>query len=417
VRWQILFGVPGGRFIIELVLRKVDQVGILPMYQIVQPRILCVGVGSLQSVERIIQQRNPERILVVTGPNVQRLGILEKALRAMGNFSRRAETFINPAPEPDVAIVEKCAQEIREKGIDLIVGLGGGSPMDVAKGAAVVAVHGGEMRPLFGRNFLTRNGIPTILIPTTAGSSTETTQAVVVGVPEEGTKKSIWDPRVLPEAAIVDAELSQQMPPKLTAETGLDALVHAVEGHTSRYANPFTRMYTGEAIRLIARYLIRAYRDGSDLEAREAMARAATLAGIGMTNSGLGAIHALALALDCGGITHCQSLAVLAPWVLRFNVAGHEEIYAEVAEALGEKVQGISLERAAQKASDAFLHLEEAINIPPYLRDYGLRKEDLNSLALRAHEVGQRLLPMNIKEVRPEDAVAIFQEAFSPDSN
>ena len=384
------------------------------MYQIVQPRILCLGIGSLQSIERIIQQRDPQRILVVTGPNVQRLGILEKALRAMGSYARRAETFINPAPEPDVAIVEGCAQAVRDKGIDLIVGLGGGSPMDVAKGAAVVAVHGGKMRPLFGRNLLERNGIPTILIPTTAGSSTETTQAVVVGVPEEGTKKSIWDPRTLPEAAIVDPELSQPMPPKLTAETGLDALVHAVEGHTSRYANPVTRMYTREAIRLIARYLIRAYRDGSDLEAREAMARAATIAGIGMTNSGLGAIHALALALDYRGFTHCQSLAVLAPWILRFNVAGHEGVYAEVAEALGEKVQGISPERAARKACDGLLRLQEAINMSPYLRDYGVRKEELNSLALRAHEVGQRLLPMNIKEVRPEDAVAIFQEAFGP---
>lgn len=386
------------------------------MYQVVQPRILCMGIGSLQSIERIIQQRDPKRILIVTGPNVQRLGILEKARKAMGNYAQRAETFINPTPEPNVAIVEECAQVIREKGFDLIVGLGGGSPLDVAKGAAVVAVHEGKMRPLFGRNLLKRTGIPTILIPTTAGSSTETTQAIVVGVPEEGTKKSIWDPRTVPEVAIVDPELSRQMPPKLTAETGLDALVHAVEGHTSRFANPFTRMYTGEAIRLIARYLIRAYRDGSDMEAREAMARAATLAGIGMTNSGLGAIHALALVLDYKGFTHCQSLAVLAPWVLCFNAPGHEEIYAEVAEALGEKVQGLSAERAARKASDALLRLQEAMNISPYLRDYGIKKEDLNSLALRAHEVGQRLMHMNIKEVQPEDAVAIFQEAFSPES-
>jgi alcohol dehydrogenase class IV len=175
-------------------------------------------------------------------------------------------------------------------------------------------------------------------------------------------------------------------------------------------------MYTGEATRLIAKYLIRAYCDGSDMEAREAMARAATLAGIGMTNSGLGAIHALALVFDHKGFTHCQSLAVLAPWVLRFNCPGHEEIYAEVAEALGEKVQGLSPEQAARKASDALLRIQEAMNVSPYLRDYGIKKEDLPSLALKAHEVGQRLMPMNIKEVQPEDAVAIFQEAFSPES-
>ncbi|MDH4264353.1 MAG: iron-containing alcohol dehydrogenase [Deltaproteobacteria bacterium] len=386
------------------------------MYQVVLPRILCMGIGSLQSIEKIIQQRDPKRILIVTGPNVQRLGILEKALKAMGGYARRVDIFINPTPEPGVAIMEECAKVIREKGFDLIVGLGGGSPMDLAKGAAAVAVHGGKMRPLLGRNLLKRNGIPTILIPTTAGSGTETTQAIVVSVPEEETKKSIWDPRTVPEAAIVDPELSRQMSPQLTAETGLDALVHAVEGHTSCFANPITRMYTGEATRLIAKYLIRAYCDGSDMEAREAMARAATLAGIGMTNSGLGAIHALALVFDHKGFTHCQSLAVLAPWVLRFNCPGHEEIYAEVAEALGEKVQGLSPEQAARKASDAILRIQEAMNVSPYLRDYGIKKEELPSLALKAHEVGQRLLHMNIKEVQPEDAVAIFQEAFSPES-
>ena len=386
------------------------------MYQVVLPRILCMGIGSLQSIEKIIQQRDPKRILIVTGPNVQRLGILEKALKAMGGYARRVDIFINPTPEPGVAIMEECAKVIREKGFDLIVGLGGGSPMDLAKGAAVVAVHGGKMRPLLGRNLLKSNGIPTILIPTTAGSGTETTQAIVVSVPEEETKKSIWDPRTVPEAAIVDPELSRQMSPQLTAETGLDALVHAVEGHTSCFANPITRMYTGEATRLIAKYLIRAYCDGSDMQAREAMARAATLAGIGMTNSGLGAIHALALVFDHKGFTHCQSLAVLAPWVLRFNCPGHEEIYAEVAEALGEKVQGLSPEQAARKASDAILRIQEAMNVSPYLRDYGIKKEELPSLALKAHEVGQRLLHMNIKEVQPEDAVAIFQEAFSPES-
>jgi alcohol dehydrogenase len=387
------------------------------MYQIAQPKILCMGIGSLQSIEKIIRQKDPRRILIVTGPNVQRLGILGKVLKEMGNYSRRAEVFINPVPEPDVAIIEECAKSVQEKDIDLIVGLGGGSPMDVAKGAAVVAVHDGQMRPLLGRNLLKRNGIPAILIPTTAGSSTETTQAVVVGVPEEGTKKSIWDPRTLPEAAIVDPELSREMPPKLTAETGLDALIHAIEGHTSRFANPVTRLYTREAIRLIARYLLRAYRDGTDMEAREAMARSAALAGIGMTNSGLGAIHGLALALDYKGFTHCQSLAVLAPWVLRFNVAGHEELYAEVAEVLGENVQGLSAEQAARKAPDAILRMQAAMNLSPYLKDYGLKKEDLDSLAHRAHEVGQRLLPMNIREVRMEDAVAIFHEAFSPDAS
>jgi len=382
------------------------------MYDIVQPKTLCMGPGALQSLERILRQIDPRRILIVTGPHVQKLGILERALSSMGSYEHRVETFINPVPEPDVAIIEECARVVREKGYDLIVGLGGGSPMDVAKGAAVVAVHEEGMRPLLGRNLLRRKGIATILVPTTAGSGTEVTRAVVAYVPEEGTKKSIWDPRTMAEAAVVDPELTFQMPPRLTAETGLDALVHAIEGYTSRYGNPVSQMYTWEAMRLIGRYLYRAYRDGSDMEAREAMARAATLGAIGMTNSGLGAIHALALILDHKGFTHCQSLAVLAPWVMRFNRFGHEELYAEVAAALGEGVQGLTAEEASRKASDALLRLLQEMHISPYLKDYGIRKDEVHSLALGAHQVGQRLLPMNIREVSEEEARAIFEEAY-----
>jgi alcohol dehydrogenase class IV len=251
------------------------------------------------------------------------------------------------------------------------------------------------------------------MIPTTAGSSTETTQAVVVRVPEEGTKKSIWDPRVVPQAAVVDPELSCLMSPKLTAETGLDALVHALEGHTSRFANPLTRMYTREALSLIGRYLLRAYRDGADMEAREGMARAATIAGIGMTNSGLGAIHALALVFDHRGFTHCQSLAVLAPWVMQFNRVGHEELYADVAASLGVEIHGLSAEEASRKGCEMIRALLEKIGISPYLRDYDI-VEGRKSLARRAHQMGQRLLPMNIREVTEEDAVLIFQTAFEP---
>lgn len=383
------------------------------MYRIVQPRTICMGRGSLQYLEKIIRQMGPKRILIVTGPHVQGLGIVDRALQAMGSYKTQVEIFVNPKSEPEVAVVEKCADRIRERGYDLIIGIGGGSPMDVAKGAAVVAVHDEGMRPLLGRNRLRRKGISTILVPTTAGSGTEVTQAVVVEVPEEGSKKSIWDPRIMAEVAIVDPELTVDMPPRLTAETGVDALVHAVEGYTARGGNPMSRMYALEALRLIGRYLVKAYRDGSNMEAREAMARAATLAGIGCTNGGLGAIHALALALDSReGFTHCRSLAVLAPWVMRFNLVGNEPLYAGISEALAERVEGISLEEIAFKASEAILRIFDQTGISPYLKDYGIRRDEIRSLALKAHRLGQRLLPMNIREVSEQDAISIFEEAF-----
>ena len=383
------------------------------MYSVFQPKSLFIGPGALSQINRVIAQIDPRKVLLVSGPTIEKLGLVDRILQAMGSYRDFTEIFINPKPEPDIAIVEDCAQQARDTETDLIIGLGGGSPMDVAKGAAVVATHAEGMRPLLGRNLLRKNGIPVILVPTTAGSGTETTQAVVVEDPEEQSKKSIWDPRTMAEAALVDPELTLDMPPRLTAETGLDALLHAVEGYTSREANPMSRLYALEAMRLIGNNLIKAYQEGSNLEAREAMSRAASLAGIGCSNGGLGAIHALALALDSrNGFNHCRSLAVLAPWVIRFNSVGNEELYAEIAKALGEDVEGFSVQKAALKASEAFLHLFEQIGFSPYLKDYGIKKDEVDGLAQKAYRVGQRLIHMNIREFSEEQTIRLFNEAF-----
>jgi len=383
------------------------------MYSVVQPKKLYMGPGALNHIKRVIEAFEPRKILLVSGPTLAKLGLLDRMLQLMGSNRSRVEIFINPKPEPDITIVEACAQSAREMKADLIVGLGGGSPMDVAKGAAVVATHEEGMRPLLGKDLLRRNGIPLVLVPTTAGSGTEATQAVVVEVPDEQTKKSIWDPRAVAEAAVVDPELTLNMPPSLTAETGLDALLHAIESYTSREANPISRMYAMEAMRLIGKFLVKAFREGSNLEAREAMARAATLAGIGCSNGGLGAIHALALGLDSlNGFTHCRSLAVLAPWVIRFNTAGNENLYADVARALGENVEGLSVEKASLKASDALLRLYDQMGFSPYLRDYGIKRKEVNALALRAHRVGQRLMHMNIREISEKQSIDLFRDAF-----
>jgi alcohol dehydrogenase class IV len=377
------------------------------MYRIVQPKSLYIGPGALSQIKRVIETIEPRKILLVSGPTVEKLGLVDRTLQAMGSYRGRAEIFINPKPEPDIAIVEDCANQARETRADLII------PMDVAKGAAVVATHEDGMRPLLGRNLLRKKGIPVILVPTTAGSGTEATQAVVVEDTEEQTKKSIWDPRTMAEAAVVDPELTLDMPPRLTAETGLDALLHAVEGYTSREANPMSRLYALEAMRLIGKYFIKAYQQGSDLEAREAMARAATLAGIGCSNGGLGAIHALALGIDTlDGFTHCRSLAVLAPWVIRFNSIGNEILYADIAKALAGNFEGLSTEKASLKAHEVFLYLFEQVGFSPYLKDYGIKRAAVKALALKAHRVGQRLIYTNIREVSEEQAINLFQEAY-----
>ena len=372
-----------------------------------------MGLGAAKVLAGQLSKMAPQRILVVTDPILQGLGIVDRALHGTEAYRNQMELFLNPSPNPDVSIVERCASRVKEGSFDLLLGIGGGSPLDVAKGASVLAVHEEGIRSLLGVNLLKRKGIPTILVPTTSGTGTEVSQAAVLEVPEEQTKKPIWDPRIVAEVAIVDPELTTLMPPALTAETGLDALYHGIEGFTSKTSNPIARIYCLEAIRLIARYLKRAYDNGEDIEAREAMSRAATLAGLGFSNGGLGAIHGLALALDSvKGFSHGKGLAVLCPWVMDFNRIGHESIYATIAEALGESIQGLDIQKASQKACEAVLRLAQEVGIPPSLKDFGIQSNEIAKLAEKAYRLSQRLMPMNIKEMGEKDVLEIFWRAY-----
>lgn len=383
------------------------------MYSIVQPKVIHMGPGAVKALEEEISQRAPKKIFVITDATLQHLGILERALDAMGSYRDRVEVFLNPHPDPDVSVVEACTFRVKEEAFDLIIGIGGGSPLDVVKGASVLAVHKEEIRSLLGRHLLKRKGLPTILVPTTAGTGTEVSQAAVMEVPEEGTKKSIWDPRVVTDVAIVDPELTVLMPPALTAETGLDALYHGIEGFTSRTSNPMAKMYCLEAVRLVARYLKRAYDNGEDMEAREAMSRAATLAGMGFSNGGLGAIHGLALALDSSiGFSHGKGLTVLGPWVVNFNRMGNEFLYAKIADALGELTHGLSPGEASGKACEALLRLSSDVGIAPYLMSQGIQADDVGDLAKRAYRLSQRLMPSNVRKMTEEDVLEIFWNAY-----
>lgn len=383
------------------------------MYTLVQPKVIHMGVGSLRALEGEISNRDPVKILVVTDPTITELGITEKVCDNMGLYRDRVEVFINPAPDPDIAIVRKCAARIRKDFFDMIIGVGGGSPMDVAKAASVVATHDEDVTNLLGRFLLKRKGIPLILIPTTAGTGTEVTQAAVMEDPEVRSKRSIWDPRAVSEVAIVDPEMTRLAPPALTAVTAFDALFHGIEGYTARTTNPVAQMYCLEAIGLIAKYLQRACEDGQDMEAREALSRAAALAGIGFSNGGLGAAHGLALALDSEpGFNHGKELAILGSWVMNFNRIGHEELYASVAKAMGEDVAGLSSDAASLLACRAIQRLASDVGISCHLKDHGLTEDGIPAIAERAYNLSQRLMPMNIRSMTERDVLGIFEDAY-----
>jgi alcohol dehydrogenase len=383
------------------------------MYSIVAPAQMHMGPDSLSALKGIIAGTSDGKILLVTDEGIRNSGILERVLQAAQADPARLDIFDRVEPNPDIPLMETCGRMVAEGAYSLILGVGGGSPMDVAKAASVLPANGGKMRPILGRGMLKKSGLPLCLIPTTSGSGSEVTQAVVVADPERKTKVSIWDARVVPESAIIDPVLSAGMPPRLTADTGLDAVVHAIEAYTVRTTNPVARLYAQEAIKLAAKHLPRAVEDGKNMEARAGMSLSATLAGIGFSNSGLGAVHGLSLPLESKKhIAHGRSVAIMAPWIMDFNGIGNEDAFAAVAGFLGEDISRSDARPAGQRASSGLKRLMESIGVSPYLKDHGVEKGEVEDLAREAFRAGQRLMPFNPREMTERDVIDIYHAAF-----
>ena len=202
------------------------------------------------------------------------------------------------------------------------------------------------------------------------------------------------------------------MPASLTADTGLDALVHGLEAYTARTTNPVAQAYARECIQLVARHLPRAVQDGSDLEARSGMSLAATLGGLAISNGGLGAIHGLAYPLDTVKHSpHGRTVAIMAPWVVDYNRVDNEETYTRIARFLGEDVDNLDSRAASQKAVSGIINLMESVGVSPYLTEHGIQSAEVDDLAKEAFRVSQRLLPSNPRKMAEEDVLGIYRTA------
>ncbi len=382
------------------------------MYSILTPAWIEMGSGSLTSLKEIIASYGTGRVLIVTDKGIRQAGILDRVVKAAEKNTKDFDIFDRVLPNPDISAMEACGQVVKSKDYTLVIGLGGGSPMDVAKAASVLPTNGGKISALLGRGMIKNPGVPLCLIPTTSGTGSEATQAIVVDDPESGTKKAIWDQHVIPQAVIVDPDLTIGMPASLTADTGLDALVHGIEAYTARTTNPVVQTYARECIRLIARHLHRAVKDGSNLEARSGMSLAATLGGLAISNGGLGAIHGLAYPLDTvKHMPHGRTVAIMAPWVIDFNRVGNEEIYARVARFLGEDVDNLDARTSSQKAVSGIINLMKSVGVSPYLTEHGIQSAEVDGLAKEAFRVSQRLLPSNPRKIAEEDVLGIYRTA------
>lgn len=364
------------------------------------PTRVLLAPGSLGRLPEVVSGYAPERVLLVTDPGIEATGWPERVWEALGEAGIEAITFDDIEPNPRCSTVDKMAEWAREEGASLVIGLGGGSVLDAAKAAAMLIPNSGSAADYEGRDRYPETPLPFLAIPTTCGTGSEVTWVSVLTVPERQAKISVKGETMFPAWAFVDADLVRTLPSRLVAWTGVDALTHALEAYTCRESNPVSDALAANAAALLLRYLPRAVADiAGDDEAREAVLRASTIAGLAFGNADVAAVHCLSETL--GGrwdVPHGLANAVLLAPVLRYNLPASEAKLATLAPLLG--VSG-----GADGALRAVDDLVRELEIPPF-RELGISPEDYPWIADRATRNNSN--PSNARPMGPGNYLEIL---------
>lgn len=375
------------------------------------PRIR-FGIGALESLSGELKRFAPATVLIVSDPGVIAAGIAGRVQDLAASTGALTHIFGAVEPDPRIETAEACARLAAEVDADLIIGVGGGSAMDIAKVASILARTEQPIATMFGVDLVKSPGLPLILIPTTAGTGSEVTHIAILSDETEHLKKGIVSPFLFPAVAINDPALSVGAPQSVTAASGMDALLHAVEAFTSINASDVTDTLAKQAIRLISQNLRSAYANGSNIAARAAMLEGSMLAGIAFANAGVTAVHAFAYPIGAEfHIPHGVANSIMMGPVLTFNLVGNLQKFAEVAGLLGAEISRLSQRDQAFLAIQTMRLLAEDIRIPKNLADFGIREEHLPGLADGVLKV-TRLLANNPRFLSRDDAIRIYREVL-----
>jgi len=375
-------------------------------------RKLVFGNGSFQQLPEQIRELQAKRPLIVLDKQLAATGMKEQVVELLKKSGMEGQIFDKVDPEPKISMADDGAKLALKAKCDIVVGIGGGSAMDVAKAIAVLATNKGKAVDYLGLNKVPGPGLPKIMVPTTAGTGSEVTFTSVFVRPDLKKKEGMNSPFLYPDLALLDPLLTVSLPPGPTASTGIDALCHAIESYTSINASPLSELISLEAIALIAENLRTAVHDGSNIAAREKMLLASLYAGLGLANAGVTAVHSLSYPLGGKyGIPHGLANTVLLPHVMSYNISGAQEKFVDIAEAMGEMVDGLPLREAAYLAVEAVNALVEDCGIQTNLEDLGISEDDFEEMAKIAMTVA-RPLANNPRQMTLEDAVAIYEDAF-----
>lgn len=369
------------------------------------------GEGSVQEAGTLAKTLNVKKILIVTDAFLAKNGMADNVAKIYLEAGIDVHIFGGAEPNPTDKNVAAGIECYREHGCNGIVSLGGGSSHDCAKGIGLVAANGGNIRDYEGVDKSSNDMIPLMAINTTAGTASEITRFCIITDTERKVKMAIVDWRVTPQISINDPVLMVGMPPSLTAATGMDALTHAIEAYVSTMANPLTDAAALQAIKMITQYLPKAVANGEYMKARDNMAYAQYLAGIAFNNASLGYVHAMAHQL--GGfynLPHGVCNAILLPYVESFNLIGNLNRFRDIAEAMGEKVAGLSTDEAAVKAIAAIRRLSRQVGIPADLKSLGVKPEDFAIMAENAKKDVCQLT--NPRKATKEQVIELYRQAY-----
>lgn len=349
------------------------------------PAINLMGAGCIKDASDSIQSLGFTKGLIVTDKVINEIGMVKLVQDLLIERNVESVVFDGTQPNPTTENVNSGLALLKEHNCDFIISLGGGSPHDCAKAVAVLAANGGEIKHYEGLDKTQKPMMPLVAINTTAGTASEMTRFAIITDEDRHIKMAIVDKHTTPLISVNDPELMLEMPPSLTAATGMDALTHAIEAYVSTASTSITDANAIGAIKSIVTYLPIAVKNGKDLHAREQMAEAQFMAGMAFNNASLGYVHAMAHQL--GGfydLPHGVCNAILLPHVQRFNAKVSAERLCDVAQAMGLNIDGMSAEQGAEAAIQAIVELSASIGIPTGIEQLGAKLEDIPTLAENA---------------------------------
>ena len=381
------------------------------LYSLLNIRKIVAGAGSIKEIVNIVDGYKAKNVVLITDQGVWNCGLAEKPKALLEGAGIHVHIINDTPTEPTVDQVNRICEAAKAFNCQMIIGIGGGSSIDTAKIVSVLCTNDVVLGKLVkGEAELKKRGIPTLMIPTTAGTGAEATPNAIVLVPEDELKVGIVSEKMMSEAVILDPEMTINLPKQITANTGMDALCHAIECYISKKANPLSDTYALKAVTLISRSLRKAYTNGEDLEARHDMLLGAMFGGMSIATSSTTAVHALAYPL--GGkyrIPHGLSNAILLPHVMKFNLDVAQAKFKDIAIAMGLNVADLSEKMAAKTMIENLYSLVRDLNIQFGLKDKGITEADLDIMVESASKV-TRLLDNNNKVMTKSDIRAIYEK-------